>query len=67
VRGQELAERALVVAAGGHNVLMIGSPGTGKSMLAARLPTILSPLTPAESLETTRIYSAAGRLGAGET
>jgi magnesium chelatase family protein len=63
VRGQEFAKRALVVAAsGGHNVLMIGSPGTGKTMLARRLPTILPPLTPAESLETTRIYSAMGRL-----
>ena len=63
VRGQEYGKRALVVAAaGGHNVLMIGSPGTGKSMLAQRLPTILPPLTPAESLETTRIYSAMGRL-----
>jgi magnesium chelatase family protein len=63
VRGQEFAKRALVVAAaGGHNVLMIGSPGTGKTMLARRLPAILPPLTPAESLETTRIYSALGRL-----
>src|SRR5438105_9080384 len=51
---------------GGHNVLMIGSPGTGKSMLAARLPTILPPLTEAESLETTRIYSATGCLPADE-
>ncbi len=67
VRGQEFAKRALVVAAaGGHNVLMIGSPGTGKTMLARRLPTILPPLAPEESLETTRIYSATGRLPAGE-
>jgi magnesium chelatase family protein len=63
VRGQETVKPALVVAvSGGHNVLMIGSPGTGKSMLAQRLPTILPPLTPVESLETTRIYSAMGRL-----
>jgi magnesium chelatase family protein len=67
VRGQEYAKRALVVAAaGGHNVLMIGSPGTGKTMLARRLPTIFPSLTPAESLETTRIYSALGRLKADE-
>jgi len=67
VRGQEFAKRALVVAAGGgHNVLMIGSPGTGKTMLARRLPTILPPLIPGESLETTRIYSALGRLPAGQ-
>jgi magnesium chelatase family protein len=67
VRGQEFAKRALVVAAaGGHNVLMIGSPGSGKTMLSRRLPSILPPLTPAESLETTRIYSALGRLMPGE-
>jgi magnesium chelatase family protein len=67
VRGQEFAKRSLVVAAAGaHNVLMIGSPGTGKTMLSRRLPTILPPLTPAESLETTRIYSALGRLKADE-
>ena len=67
VRGQEYAKRALVVAAaGGHNVLMIGSPGSGKTMLSRRLPTILPPLTPQESLETTRIYSALGRLQPGE-
>jgi magnesium chelatase family protein len=67
VRGQEFAKRALVVAAsGGHNVLMIGSPGAGKTMLSRRLPTILPPLNPSESLETTRIYSAMGRLAQGE-
>ncbi|HTU88581.1 MAG TPA: YifB family Mg chelatase-like AAA ATPase [Gemmataceae bacterium] len=67
VRGQEFAKRALVVAAsGGHNVLMIGSPGSGKTMLSRRLPSIMPPLTPAESLETTRIYSATGRLNPGE-
>src|SRR6059058_975830 len=58
----------MVVAAGGaHNVLMIGSPGSGKTMLSRRLPTILPPLTPSESLETTRIYSAMGRLRPGES
>ncbi len=68
VRGQEFAKRAMVVAAaGGHNVLMIGSPGSGKTMLSRRLPTILPPLTPSESLETTRIYSAMGRLAPGES
>jgi magnesium chelatase family protein len=68
VRGQEAAKRALVVAAaGGHNVLMIGSPGSGKTMLSRRLPTILPPLMPEESLETTRIYSAVGQLKPGES
>src|SRR4051812_49915078 len=68
VKGQEFAKRALVVAAAGaHNVIMLGSPGSGKTMLARRLPTIFPPLTPEESLETTRIYSAVGRMPAGET
>ena len=68
VRGQESAKRAVIIAAaGGHNVLMLGSPGSGKTMIARRLPTILPPLTPNESLETTRIYSAMGRMPAGES
>ena len=65
VKGQDYAKRALLIAAAGsHNILMIGPPGTGKTLLAKRLPTILPPLTPAESLETTRIYSAMGLLEA---
>ncbi len=67
VKGQDYAKRALLIAAaGGHNVLMIGPPGTGKTLLARRLPTIMPPLTAAESLETTRIYSAMGLLRAGD-
>jgi magnesium chelatase family protein len=67
VKGQDYAKRALLIAAaGGHNVLMIGPPGTGKTLLARRLPTIMPHLTPPESLETTRIYSAMGLLPPGE-
>lgn len=64
VKGQESVKRAITVAAaGGHNILMIGPPGAGKTMLAQRLPTILPPLSLEESLETTRIYSSVGLLG----
>ncbi|HWA99846.1 MAG TPA: ATP-binding protein, partial [Pirellulales bacterium] len=67
VRGQEMAKRALAIAAsGGHNLLMVGPPGSGKTMLARRLPTILPELTGPESIETTRIYSAMGLLAPGQ-
>ena len=66
VKGQEGVKRALeIAAAGSHNIIMIGSPGSGKSMMAKRLPSILPPLTLAESLETTQIHSVAGQLSSG--
>jgi magnesium chelatase family protein len=68
VRGQEAAKRALTIAAAGHhNLAMIGPPGSGKTMLAKRIPSILPPLTLPESLETTRIYSSRGMLTNGQS
>src|SRR5271170_3746870 len=68
VRGQEMAKRALTIAAAGrHNVLLLGPPGAGKTMLCQRLPTILPPLTRQEALETSRIYSACGLLPKGSS
>ncbi|MBQ3173426.1 MAG: YifB family Mg chelatase-like AAA ATPase, partial [Alistipes sp.] len=64
VKGQVYVKRALeIAAAGGHNVIMVGAPGSGKTMLARRMPTIMPPMTLEESLETTKIHSVAGKIG----